>query len=259
MPRKKYDDNKLKDEMVALRRQGFSYRQIARQLGCSIYKVYELLSPYERPNARLKQAVELAEQLDKLAAEAQALNARFANLHKRLAELNVDDLKAQVSKANAQLRQLNAQTFHVEEMLKNEARELRSQIQALKASSEAIGQRLSQLEVTVAENEKKTLNLQVWINALRDTLSVRAMDFEEKVAKLENAIQWIYRTSAQRVEGNHACKHIDEEGYCRRISRRDKPEECRTKEIISKSQKLYILNVRDKPLICIACPSYKPK
>jgi predicted nucleic acid-binding Zn-ribbon protein len=199
MPRKKYDDNKLKDEMVALRRQGFSYRQIARQLGCSIYKVYELLSPYERPNARLKQAVELAEQLDKLAAEAQALNARFANLHKRLAELNVDDLKAQVSKANAQLRQLNAQTFHVEEMLKNEARELRSQIQALKASSEAIGQRLSQLEVTVAENEKKTLNLQVWINALRDTLSVRAMDFEEKVAKLENAIQWIYRTSAQRV------------------------------------------------------------
>jgi len=46
MPRKIYDDEKLKPEVLKLRRQGLSYGEIARRLGCIVYKVYELISEY---------------------------------------------------------------------------------------------------------------------------------------------------------------------------------------------------------------------
>jgi len=45
MPRKVYDDKELKPKALELRKKGYSYREIAKELGCRIYKVHELISP----------------------------------------------------------------------------------------------------------------------------------------------------------------------------------------------------------------------
>jgi orotate phosphoribosyltransferase-like protein len=44
MPKKKYDDQELKQKALELRKQGLSYREIAKKLNCSIFKVHEVLS-----------------------------------------------------------------------------------------------------------------------------------------------------------------------------------------------------------------------
>jgi orotate phosphoribosyltransferase-like protein len=44
MPKKKYNDEELKQKALELRKQGLSYREIAKKLNCSIFKVHEVLS-----------------------------------------------------------------------------------------------------------------------------------------------------------------------------------------------------------------------
>ncbi|MEM0053267.1 MAG: hypothetical protein QXL89_03710 [Nitrososphaeria archaeon] len=56
---KKYDDRVLRPKALELRTQGLSYAAIARELGCSPGKVYDLLAPYESSRNRLKQLSEL--------------------------------------------------------------------------------------------------------------------------------------------------------------------------------------------------------
>jgi hypothetical protein len=43
-----------------------SYRGIARELGCSVFKVHQLISPYESPRSRVKQVHELATRVEEL-------------------------------------------------------------------------------------------------------------------------------------------------------------------------------------------------
>jgi hypothetical protein len=111
----------------------------------------------------------------------------------------------------------------------------------------------------MAQNDRKILDLDVKLRAVQDTSTVRYLDFANKLTNIENALTWIHNSCIERVEGKYTCRHIDEEGYCKRMRFHDKIEGYRTKQIVSNDQKLYILNVRDNPLICIACPSYKPK
>jgi DNA-binding CsgD family transcriptional regulator len=40
MPRKRYDDEALRARALELRSRGLSYREIARELGCSVFKVH---------------------------------------------------------------------------------------------------------------------------------------------------------------------------------------------------------------------------
>jgi orotate phosphoribosyltransferase-like protein len=44
MPKKKYDDQELKQKALELRKQGLSYREIAKKLNCSIFKIHEVLA-----------------------------------------------------------------------------------------------------------------------------------------------------------------------------------------------------------------------
>lgn len=264
MPRKKYDDEKLKDEMLALRKRGLSYRQIAKRVGCSTYKVHEILSPLENPSFRLKQAAELAEQVGKLTVEAEALKESVTALKKRVSELNIlDDLKAKVSNLDTQLQQLRTQIIHSEERFKNISTELYGHIQKLWASYEAISQRLTEAKATATQSineiNKEILNLGAKLNAIQDTSSVRYEDFNGRISSIEDSLRWINRCGAQRVEGIRACRHVNEEGYCKYAVLNNRVENCRTIEVNFKGQKVYILNVRDKPLICVACPFYKPK
>ncbi len=65
MPRKRYDEA-LRARALELRAKGLSYREIARELGCSVFKVHQLISPYESPRSRIRQVHELAARVDEL-------------------------------------------------------------------------------------------------------------------------------------------------------------------------------------------------
>jgi transposase-like protein len=75
VPRRRYDDEALRQKALELRSKGLSYREIARELGCSVFKVHQLIAPYESPKSRVKQVVELA--------------GRIGELSRRLRELEV--------------------------------------------------------------------------------------------------------------------------------------------------------------------------
>ena len=44
MPKKKYNDQELKKKALELRKQGLSYRKIAKELNCSVFKVHRILT-----------------------------------------------------------------------------------------------------------------------------------------------------------------------------------------------------------------------
>jgi len=43
-----------------------SYREIAREPGCGVFKVHQLISPYESPRSRIRQVLELATRVEEL-------------------------------------------------------------------------------------------------------------------------------------------------------------------------------------------------
>jgi len=108
MPKKIYDDEKLRTEALKLRRQGLSYREIAKRLGCSVYKVYELISEHESPSSRLKQAVELADRLDALAFKLSELEAQVSKLQSFLSNVKMlEGLAGEVSRLRKEVEILN--------------------------------------------------------------------------------------------------------------------------------------------------------
>jgi predicted transcriptional regulator len=91
MPRKKYNDEELKQKAIDLRTKGYSYREIAKTLGCSVYKIHDLIAPYENLNSRLRQAAELARKVDAMSDKVSRLES-VIGLMKPLDELNKDVL-----------------------------------------------------------------------------------------------------------------------------------------------------------------------
>jgi len=75
VPRRKYDDEVLRQRALELRSKGLSYREIARDLGCSVFKVYQLISPYESPRSRIKQIHELTGKIDELSRKLRDLES----------------------------------------------------------------------------------------------------------------------------------------------------------------------------------------
>jgi transposase-like protein len=80
MPRKRYDDEVLRARALELRSKGLSYREIARELGCSVFKVHQLISHYESPRSRIKQVVELAGKVEELSRRLRDLEGLASRL-----------------------------------------------------------------------------------------------------------------------------------------------------------------------------------
>jgi predicted transcriptional regulator len=80
VPRKKYDDDALRQRALELRARGLSYREIARELGCSVFKVHQLISPYESPRSRIRQVQELAARVDELSRKIRDLEGLASRL-----------------------------------------------------------------------------------------------------------------------------------------------------------------------------------
>jgi len=190
VPRKIYDDEKLRPEALKLRRQGLSYREIAKRLGCSVYKVHELISGYESPSSRLKQAIELADKLDTLASK-------------------LKELEAQVSKLQSFLSNVKAL-----EGLAGEASKLREEVESL----------------------------------------------NKRFKVLENSIDWI-RISVERrlMDDHHGCVWLDGGGYCTCWRLTKEIRGLNTRPAIIEGTTVYLLNAKKHPLICTACPAYKPR
>ena len=82
MPRKKYNDEELLIKAMELREKGMSYREIARELGCSVYKVHSILVGRGGQRAR-----EDAGRIAELSSKLDELGARIDELERRLAVL----------------------------------------------------------------------------------------------------------------------------------------------------------------------------
>ena len=81
MPRRRYDDDEaLRQKVLELRAKGLSYRDIARELGCSVFKVHQLISPYESPRSRVKQIHELATRVEELSRKLRDLEGLASRL-----------------------------------------------------------------------------------------------------------------------------------------------------------------------------------
>jgi len=118
MPRKIYDDEKLRPEALKLRRQGLSYREIAKRLGCSVYKVHELISEHESPRSRLKQAIELADKLDTLASKLKELEEHVSKLQSFLSNVKaLEGLASEVSKLREEVEGLNRRLEELEDSI----------------------------------------------------------------------------------------------------------------------------------------------
>ncbi len=80
MPKKKYDDEALRARALELRAKGLSYREIARELGCSVFKVYQLIASHESPRSRIRQVVELAGRVEELSRRLRELEVLASRL-----------------------------------------------------------------------------------------------------------------------------------------------------------------------------------
>jgi transcriptional regulator with XRE-family HTH domain len=89
------------EKALELRRQGYSYREIAEKLGYSKSYIASLLSPYENPRSRAKQMIELADQVENLNKTVNELNKRLNELKSSLSEIKPLE---ELSRSNAELR-----------------------------------------------------------------------------------------------------------------------------------------------------------
>jgi len=79
MPKKIWKEEELRPKILELRRKGMSYREIARQIGCSIFTVSKIISPLENPQSRLKKVAELAAKVEEISKKVEILDSKLQN------------------------------------------------------------------------------------------------------------------------------------------------------------------------------------
>jgi len=66
MPKKRYDDEALRRKDLELRRLAMSYREIAKELGCSVYKAHQLISQAKKTSTMSSSIQRLAKDIRRL-------------------------------------------------------------------------------------------------------------------------------------------------------------------------------------------------
>jgi predicted transcriptional regulator len=121
MPKKKYNDEELKKKGLELRKKGMSYRQIAKELGCSLTKIYYVLSPFE-PKNKLKEAIELAEKVNFLSSKIDELNNKLSIVESKEIILNdinkeIKELKRSFQSILSQLNKTSSDFYQLKYLL----------------------------------------------------------------------------------------------------------------------------------------------
>jgi transposase-like protein len=115
MPRRRYDDA-LRQKALELKSKGLSYREIARELGCSVFKVYQLMSPYESPRSGIRQVHELARMVDELSKRVDELIVKLSELEHRLSQLKpLEDINRVVHNLKRDVDNLSTRILELED------------------------------------------------------------------------------------------------------------------------------------------------
>ncbi len=118
MPKRRYDDEVLGARALKLRSRGLSYREIARELGCSVFKVYQLIAPYESPRSRIRQVLELARMVDELGRRVGELSAKLGELEHRLSQLkSLEDMSKAVYDLRGYVDSLSTRILELEDAM----------------------------------------------------------------------------------------------------------------------------------------------
>jgi len=138
MPKRKWDEEELRKRVLELRMQGKSYREIAREIGCSVFTVSKVLSPIENPRSRLRQVAELAVRVEELSKSIDELAKKLEGCRSRLEELKpVEELRGWLSKINERLSKAEGS------------------IKALKAEVEKVASRVNSLDDKVGVDREE--------------------------------------------------------------------------------------------------------
>lgn len=85
---------------MALREKGYSYRQIAKELDCSLFKVSQLISDVEQPESRLKKLVEIDGRIKNLNSNLNSLADSVADINRKMPNIqHVESILEHFSKA----------------------------------------------------------------------------------------------------------------------------------------------------------------
>ena len=87
MPKKRYDGESLRRKALELRRLGMSYREIAKELGCSVYKAYQLISQPRKTPITSSSIQRLAEDIKRLESMVADQLIKIRDIEAKIREL----------------------------------------------------------------------------------------------------------------------------------------------------------------------------
>ena len=101
MPKKRYDDEVLRRKALELRRLGMSYREIARELGCSVYKAHRLISQPKKVSITPSPIQQLAEDVKRIKSTVADQS------------IKIGDIEAKIRKLEAKQKELEESIFRL--------------------------------------------------------------------------------------------------------------------------------------------------
>lgn len=170
MPVKNYDDEELAEKAKELRQRGYTYVEIAKALGCSVYKAWSLLEDQRRVNSKKAILQELSKSIEELCGE-------FVKMKKSIYE------------------NFGAIEDEIEELKKaiEEARKSVAEFELKKSEIDQIIEKMKNTEAFIAKNHIETLS---W---LRATLIHAGKKKAEDCFYRENnvCVKWIFHEEDQ--------------------------------------------------------------
>jgi len=113
--------------------------------------------------------------------------------------------------------------------------------------------------ISETEYDKYNIMIQSVLEHVR-TLENNILSISRDVDELKMFQLIIQQVAKLRTEGPTRCKYIDEYGYCTRILLTECLPGTKCIEVIlGDGTKMYRPKVAELPIICLACPHYKPK
>ena len=140
---KKYEDEKLREQALALRKEGLSYREIASKLGCSTYKVSQLLGAYERDRKK---------KIGEMTAKVKELEEKIAELEDRMNE-RIKSFNEKIDNMESKLYKVEHHIFEIENKdIVRKAIDLSRKVNSLEADMELVKGYLDILDI-IAEQK----------------------------------------------------------------------------------------------------------
>jgi transcriptional regulator with XRE-family HTH domain len=111
--------------------------------------------------------------------------------------------------------------------------------------------------------EQKINDLQTFTHGILEhvkTLETNITILSQDIQNIKTFNSILIQVARLRIEGPTRCKYIDDYGYCTKILLPECLPETKCLEVIlGDGTRMYKPKVIENPIICLACPYYKPK